>query len=250
MTVQEFLNLNERCENIMIFVPVIGNPRSGTSCVAGLLRCLGVWMGTDEEMQPVDAKNPKGYSELAIVHLINDPLLMQMDKSTWSCPPGVKWLEFVKGGKFNKNYITLSIDFVINSLTESAKGHDFKHIGIKDPRMIFTWPVWYCRLVPANIQLVFVSRNPQSVVQSWTKAFSNKLKPADVLVAIQRYSSWINMMFKSPVLRIVNISYEFVINHPQDAIDLLIKQLNLTPTRKQIQDALIFVDPTLNHGKH
>src|SRR5919106_6018808 len=61
---------------------VLGMHRSGTSLVAGVLRLLGVDLGSDEEFLPPDSNNQSGYFELADLVEINDEILAHYG-GTW-----------------------------------------------------------------------------------------------------------------------------------------------------------------------
>jgi hypothetical protein len=128
-------------------VLVLGSHRSGTSALAGLLvRAAGLRIG---EPLPPTAANPKGYFESAVVVKAHNDALARLDRD-WTCPP-----------------VTMAPDAEAAALiaaevaTLSAEPGAW---GVKDPRLLFTLPLW-CDVLD-EFRLVGVVRDHEQVARS------------------------------------------------------------------------------------
>ena len=128
----------------------LGIQRGGTSLTANLMHVAGVDMlGTSKLKKKKE--NPKGYYENLNFVYLNDNILRKSGGSL-QYPP--EKLELPQ--KFRKR-----IKKIIRRLI-SLDGR--KKWGIKDPRMVFTFPMYEGLL--ENIHIVKVKRNKASVVNS------------------------------------------------------------------------------------
>lgn len=126
---------------------VMGCHRSGTSAVAGLLHLAGALrLG---EVLPATAANPKGYFESATIVLAHNRALAAVDRD-WTSPPA--WLDPAPG------QVAVMRDEVEQMSSEAGPW------GVKDPRLLFTLPMWY-DTVP-RLQFVGVIRDHEEVVRS------------------------------------------------------------------------------------
>ncbi len=126
---------------------ILGMHRSGTSCLAGCLKTLGLNLGT---VSDYNTYNKKGNQENKKVFKLNESILND-HASSWDRPPK-------KPLNLNKKSIQAIKDVI-------AMYHDGeKPWGIKDPRMLMTYEHWKPLLPPHS--LVGTFRHPLAVAES------------------------------------------------------------------------------------
>jgi hypothetical protein len=129
---------------------VLGPHRTGTSTVAGLLKILGVDLGSDEELMPAHPTNPKGFFEHIGLNEVNI-LIMEKFGGVWFRPPS-----FVSGWESSSEMEELR-----NKATEVLERAFGKSPlwGFKDPRTCLLFPFWRS-IIRHPIRCVIVVRNP------------------------------------------------------------------------------------------
>jgi hypothetical protein len=127
-------------ENVII----LGMHRSGTSCLTGMLRECGLYLGSVNEYTPF---NKKGNQEHPLVMAINDELLWIND-ALWHEPRTVKYIP---------PEIANRIQLIKNEYRQNNALW-----GIKDPRMVFCYPAWQ----DDDSQFVGIFRHPHHVASS------------------------------------------------------------------------------------
>ena len=236
----------------MIFVPVLGMPRSGTSATAAVLRKLNVWMGREELMHPADHHNPNGYHEYLPALCANNVILARI-VAGWHSPPSP---DLHVGHLLSAAATTWAgsvIRVILEHLITDARANGRSAFAIKDPRMVFTLPVWLAAL-PKNIPVypVVVRREFDAVVRSWEKA--DYIPSRYIHETINRYQEWLDHRtlesFAKP--QIEWIRYEDLLNDPTSIIHKLIQNIygysREGVERVDIGDALMAIDRNLNHS--
>src|SRR5262252_2669727 len=120
-------------------VCVLGMHRSGTSLLAGTLRLLGVYLGSDENLMPSDEEaNRKGFWENRLIVDLNDALLLRLGGDWHNLPefPPL-WPASPELADFRRD---------ARALIASEFGNS-PLWGWKDPRACLTLPFW-SRLLP------------------------------------------------------------------------------------------------------
>ena len=138
-------------------VVVLGMHRSGTSVMAKALELFGVDLG--QNLMAANEYNPKGYFEDNKLSEINDRIL-QKASNHWS---SIQLLEpaNLSGPKFEKEQ---------NEAREFLKGKlaQGNPIGLKDPRLCRTLPLWEKIFVEMGIRVGYLMpfRNPFEIAAS------------------------------------------------------------------------------------
>jgi len=133
------------------WICVLGMHRSGTSCLAGMLRRSGVYLGEVQEHSP---DNPLGNQELRQIWDLGDALLAE-NGGAWGKPVMVShWRESHRRER----------DAILQNLRDAAARAQSPLWGFKDPRTLFTLPFWLEALPPPRFIASF--RQPQRVALS------------------------------------------------------------------------------------
>jgi hypothetical protein len=134
-------------------VVVLGNARSGTSVVAGLLTSMGVHM--DSEYGKPDHYAPKGYFESLAAHQINTKIFQLATKSS---------VRFVRDAHFyppDYEEILKQQERVKNDIVDFVKRHSDRRIwGFKNPKTSLTVELYLPHLVGPCF--IVTCRNPVS----------------------------------------------------------------------------------------
>lgn len=113
---------------------ILGMHRSGTSCLTGILQQSGVELG---EVYTQNPHNKKGNRENARVMALNEAVLKE-NMCTWDKPTLIStWTESQAQER----------ELLINEIKQNAN----KFFGIKDPRVVVTFPFWVDTLTPVYI---------------------------------------------------------------------------------------------------
>jgi hypothetical protein len=126
---------------------ILGSHRSGTSCLAGSIQQMGVYLG---RVSNKNIYNQKGSRENPEITRLNESIL-KASGGSWQNPPD--------------SIVVLQehID-MRDTLIKGLLAGDHTIWGIKDPRTLFTLPFWRKGLF--NVQLVGTYRHPLSVARS------------------------------------------------------------------------------------
>ena len=138
---------------------VVGMPRSGTSCVAGVLQILGVDFG--KNLFPANQFNEKGYFEDYFVHKMTWEMLHALQMTT-AHPRIIDWAREPKKEEFKIK----AKDFM--------RKFNNKSFGIKLPDASFVLPVYLESMQELGYtpKLIIVLRDPDEIVQSWRKRWN------------------------------------------------------------------------------
>ena len=134
---------------------IIGMHRSGTSMITGILHKCGLELGGNLLMGARD--NPKGHFESKRFIMINQEILMRNGGRWYSPPKNVKPLSGIE--KKMRQFLN---DFDPQKIS-----------GFKDPRVCFTFPLWYKAIHPEPIKVVMVVRPFRAIAKSlqWRNGF-------------------------------------------------------------------------------
>ncbi len=130
-------------------VLISGMHRSGTSCLAGTLQQAGLYLGSVHTKSP---HNRKGNRENPAVMQLNDEILLA-NSATWDQPRVCP----------SEPTLTTRCQAILDALRRGTVGG---HFGLKDPRLLFTHPVWLDALGDAPRAVIFSFRHPLAVAKS------------------------------------------------------------------------------------
>jgi len=206
-----------------ILLIITGMHRSGTSCLAGSLQHYGLQLG---EVIEKSLYNIKGNRENRAVIALNDSIL-SFNGGSWDKPPArIKW---------NKTHEAEKTEIV-----ESLKSHQNNIYGFKDPRVLFTLPLWEDGA--DNIKLVASFRHPLLVAKSLNAR--DKISLSEGLELWKAYSVKLYSYLQRDEFPLVSFDAE---KHEYlSAIGRILIYLGLPKTAN---DNELFFDHTLKHQK-
>ncbi len=212
---------------------VLGMHRSGTSALAGTLNLLDVYLGS--ELMEADPANEKGYFENNILFKINEQLLSQIG-SSWDDT-------FYNESKVRNIKETDELKETIQ------KEFEFANVfAIKDPRLIFLFPVYKKVLEELNIEvkIILPYRNPVEVANSLNKRDGMSLEKGMLLWAYhfllaEKYSREHQRVFVGFDELLDNT--DNVINNISNTLDLKL----MTKYKKQKKQIAEFLELSLKH---
>jgi hypothetical protein len=190
---------------------ILGMHRSGTSALAGTLELLDVEFGSDL-MGPTQY-NLKGYFENNRIYELNKKLLTQFE-SSWD---DVFQEELVLPNAFDFSELT--------ELLKSEYLSQNRTFAIKDPRLVFLFPVYQKALTELgiDIKVAIPTRNPMEVARSLQKRDGFSLEKGLLLWSI-------HFMLAEKVSRglpRVFISFDALIENPEAALNTISTHLDL-----------------------
>lgn len=195
-------------------VAVIGTPRAGTSCTAGLIHMLGVSMGT--KLRPARPRNPKGFFE--------DIPLRQV-------------CSLRKGPKRIKRFRAWAVARAAEGIVGAKDGKLCKQI----PQIVKAW---------SKLKVVAVDRPISEVVDSMQKAGSFKRMNRQRMESMARdWTACRDADLSRLKVDCLRVNFRDVVNDTQVVIDRIVEFLGISPTAEQRQAAMEFVDPTLYHNR-
>jgi hypothetical protein len=170
---------------------VLGMHRSGTSCLTGCLNDFGLSLG---KVSDSNKHNKKGNQENKAVFNLNESLL-RFNQGSWRRPP-------LKPLIWNQELETRR-DEVISYYDEMPKPW-----GIKDPRMLLTYPFWQAHL--PNHQLVGTVRHPVAVIKSLLARKHKNLTMSEeqALFLWQTYNEKLLNIYNQSSFPIINFDLE------------------------------------------
>ena len=218
-------------------VVVLGNAKSGTSIVAGILYLLGIDIG--KKFVEADAYNPKGYFEDYDFVNQTDSIFSAAQSNYWDFPSREKLL--LQGREFDKQIQEL--------IKKKSRG---KRIwGWKDPWTNILVELFLPYLLSPHFIVTF--RNPIDVAKSsfqftkdkrhepWVKhpvSFFHGLKLANFYDRII-----LDFFEKHPRLPRLFISFEDILADTTKEAKRIANFLDVEPTRKQLGEINSFVIP-------
>lgn len=218
-------------------VAVIGCHRSGTSCVAGGLKCLGVHAGPPSQLMRPSPDNPLGYFESLPVVGVHDRLLRRYGGS-WDAPPAPTEARPMRDAADQLVKVLHGFDDAANVWM------------VKDPRMTLFPLVWeeVARRMERALRVVHAVRRPEAVVKSLCRRDGMEPERAEWLRS--RYeahaAAWMqraNMMGAAVPYEAVLMRPEYLWEVARDHVDGL-----RFIDAKRLRTLRAFVDKGLNHG--
>lgn len=212
---------------------VLGIPRSGTSCVAGVLHRLGVDMGAGH-FQPNDKFNPRGYYEDLRWRLANQRLTGRGYSLRGATIKAI--------GKKQRT--------IYRRLAKECKNK--AHWGIKDPWLCFVgqfiWPI--LRNQRIEVTLIAVHRSLDASVASVGRHIgaSYKSKRGKAKQIVETWTQGFEARLKEFDGPIHHVQYEKLVNRPHAQIEAL--ATFCLPTSRlngRIAKIALWVAPELKH---
>lgn len=162
---------------------ILGMHRSGTSCLAGMLKESGVFFG---EVSLQNEFNKKGNQEDQLVNQINDTILKE-NNSSWYQPAKAKHLSFVSRAKI------LMYKWKIQ---RKAKCNKASFYAIKDPRMVCVLDFWRDN----DVIKIGTFRHPSKVARSLYDR-SQKIKDGTQSYSIEK---WLEVWYRYNTILLEN----------------------------------------------
>jgi hypothetical protein len=204
-------------------VVVLGLARSGTSVVTGILRILGVEMGSSIQ----DKANPFGSFEDKDFALLHREIFesANSESSYWNPPSQEAILGL-------KEEVRASIEEIVRRKSQNGAIWGWKH-----PRTILTLELFLPAL--RNPHLVAVFRNPLGIAHSSVEHTKNyKSGKVDFFQALQIANFYYGKMVKTlethRALPTVCTAYEDVLSDPVQEARKLAEFLNIELTEKKV----------------
>lgn len=215
---------------------LLGAQRSGTSVASHMLSKFGVSFGNPKHFLQAD-HNPI-FFELKWVNQYNDRLIYSL------------------GYKYTDLFLPLETDYDNANLTEIAKElpaliqqewNDELNIGIKDPRISLTFPVWQKALFDQGyiLKIIFVFRHPGEFLRSNQKLFHNWQGWNEE----KHLHFWLRLnlaaLYFTRDYPVCFIRYEDIITQPLEVANCLATSCDLN--KEQVGAAATVVDPAHHH---
>lgn len=218
---------------------LLGVPRSGTSCVAGVLWRLGVDMGAGH-LQPADKNNPGGYYE--------DLRWQNLNKAITGIRYGTEQPTEISGEQKARYHL------LAKRCEAAAKKHG-QIWGFKNPRACFTAHFIWPHL--SDVRLIVTSRpikhSAKSIQRHSEVSYKGALKMTykQAHAYIQIFSGALQHkinLFPGPIHF---IQYQELLTHPKQQIAALeafcFDGLDTAPTYAQFNDACAWVNRKMDH---
>jgi len=219
-------------------IVVLSVPRSGSSCVAGLLHRLGVDMGTGH-LQPPDALNPRGYYEDCRWKRINNAIVGRRYE--------VKEIARI-GEPYTRQYQAL--------IQQRSK---LPVWGFKDPRACFILQHIIPLLKVAHVEtrIVAVERDRSAVLMSLIRhsrlAYRGRFEMSEdeARALLDEWQAAYERRLEETSAPIFYVNYDELLHEPTARAGALtafcFSGLDHVPSEEQITSALEWLAPELNH---
>jgi len=195
-------------------VSVVGPPRSGTSCIAGLLHHLGIAMG--EHFSPPTHINPTGFFEAL--------RLREICLATINSPERVQRLR----------------QWAMHRAQRGSALIGGKHPALCGfvPEMVAAWP---------QLKVIAVERPVAEIVASMERATWYGMNRREMESHVRKliFSRDLDLDLWGPAR--LSLHYGDVLADPAAAIRRIVAFTGAAPSQAQIESAVKFVDPALNH---
>lgn len=219
---------------------VTGMHRSGTSAITKGLSALSIELG--ENLMSASSDNEKGYFEDLEFNRINIEILETIERR-WDSLSLITNNEFWKCKDFSVLYST-AMEFMISCSERGAV------VGLKDPRISLFPAFWIsiCNELALEWRVVHVVRDPVGVSESLRKRNQFPSLKSHLLWFNHNYSVFANL----PSDKLIVVSYEHIMNSPQEELLRIGKFLNIEPIlsfdliRNYCDD---FIDAKLQHNR-
>ncbi len=205
-------------------VAVMGLPRSGSSCTAGILHALGVHLGGNLSRR--DKLNAKGYFEAAqlsqqLRKAMNEPEIeLQMSESE---------LELILARWYRDSRLRVKDPKVMIGA---------KHylLGCVGPSVARAWGY--------NMKVIVPDRPVEQVIASLERTGWKMGKPENARQIVER-----TLALREPFLanhpHVLRFNFEDLLTDPRTGVRRIVEFLGIRPSEDQIEQAIAFVDPSL-----
>jgi hypothetical protein len=215
---------------------LLGAQRSGTSVTSHLLSKFGINFGDPTRF--LQAEHNPLFFELVWVNQYNDRLIQTL------------------GYTYTDPFLPLEADYNSATIRELEKElpsliqqewQDQPMIGIKDPRISLTFPVWQRALLKLEyaLKIILVFRHPQGFLRSNQKLFHNWQYWDEE----RHLHFWLRLtlaaLYFTRDYSIFFVNYNDVVDRPLDVADRFATSFNLA--KSQINVAATVVEPSCYH---
>ncbi|MCD6517910.1 MAG: sulfotransferase [Candidatus Aminicenantes bacterium] len=248
-------------------VVILSMPRSGSSLLSGVLFRLGVWMGREENMKIGKHLNKFGCYENQDFIGFNEYMLFKSKRL----------LNQARRLNDSDGLVEKAVRDHEERIIEIIRKNERELWGFKNPTMIYTLPYFHHHL--KNPYYICLKREPKSIADSLKRAakFKNWLPEIrheflyfSLIEKIQIILRFIKVFLKSGFIFTHESLYEEIAKDGYKRIDDFLKDkryldlklidlledsektiwkitdfLGITPSEKQIKDALSFIRPDL-----
>lgn len=187
-------------------VLILGCHRSGTSMLAGLIHCLGIYMGNN--LKPASGKNKSGFFEQIDILHTNEKIMK----------------------KYNYNWLSENIPVIrdesgeadIKKIIKEQFG-DSDIFAVKDPKISRLLPMWISILKSEDIEPVFIAikRDSEKVCKSMYKF--RKINKQKSMRIQKRYMDDINKYANN----VMWFNYEDILANPNKEVKKICNILNI-----------------------
>lgn len=169
---------------------ILGMHRSGTSCLTGMLNRQGLYLGSVSQK---NSSNKKGNQEGMALQINRE--IFSANRISWFRPNRVEEIP---------NKLRMKIERYQRRMTIDAHKSGLKRWGAKDPRMLFTLPVWSRN----DITFVGTIRHPANVVASLIARNKELEDQVDFWELWFKYNSELISFYRINRFPIVNFDWE------------------------------------------
>jgi hypothetical protein len=210
--------MKKKIQNRTAFL-VIGSPRSGTSFLSKVLSEHGIYFGEKKLfIDPLKIPINPEFLELKSVNNLNDLILkkVKFNYIDFNFVPDVEKIKINDKSKIHEK--------IRNIINNELKNKDL--IGIKDPRISFTLPLWRDNLLKLNYKVIVIVcfRSLEETILS-NKKSNNLPDHTNTLIPAIHYLSIINLMKKYPDFLFVN--YNQLLNSRFSDLNNILKNVQI-----------------------
>lgn len=233
---------------------VVGLPRSGTSCITGVIHEMGISVGRLESLKPSDKNNERGFFENMPLMYLNEEILNSYGMTAHN-PLEIQFAETPQ----------FADDVAKIAATIKKEFDTTNHILFKDVRTAVMLPFYIeaAKQLGFTPKFVVIRRDLLDAIESGRKfEFTSEdiAKMGEAQVAAIRestdkvmarmkvaYEREINLHLRGKY-PLVEVNYGDLCDSPSDVIEALKEFLpEIEVSELQIRRAMDFVDPTLKH---
>lgn len=198
-------------------VIVLGQARSGTSTVAGIIHELGVNMGND--FHPPTPSTPVGSFEDRAMTRMCLEIFQTAGGDYWYKPPSKERLTAVLENEMHDAYQ----GYISNRNKEGTW-------GVKAPWMNLMISTWAPHL--RNMRIIVVERDRDAIISSSKRhvehVYGNPLSDEKLEEAMTYFENSVNeFLADNPDVPVLRIRYEELIADPQDTVNSICEYLSL-----------------------
>jgi len=212
---------------------VVGAPRSGTSCVAGVLNILGVDFGDNFYATSASAFNEKGDYEDKSFDLFSRKLCNEMELNPQK-PHFIDWRKEPKREEYKKR------------VKQFIKEYKTGSFGVKLPIMSYFLPLYLESIEELTYtpKIVIVTRNPYEIAQSLHARW--KLSNQDAFALISQH--YFNIIQYTHTYDVLVIYFDDIIHETEKVINEINRFIPDLKNYAQAKVALHeFIDAELKH---